>query len=369
MKQIFVDGHGQCEVWNLPKVAPKKQRRGKYIPESFVHPAKMNVGLCRKIIETYTKLGEIVLDPMSGIGTTLVEASLMGRNAIGVELEDKFVNTIQKNIELIERMRTMTPKGKAVIIQGDSKELSKILGEKADVAVFSPPYADKTIAKKFKSEEDLERFAREQWVYKHGRSLEATKRFIKKSWQGYPESRENIGNLKYGKPVDAIVTSPPFAQALRGGGIAQKGYDGPKHGPTDLVGKRSYMPENVGSNEGNISNMPYGEVDAISIKKVETYLSAMLKVYRECLEVLKPSGKMVLVIKNFIRNKKVVRLDLDTKRLCEAAGFRWVETKLFKLLSKSFWRIIYEQKYPEVDTSLLQYEFIEVFEKPDSFEV
>ncbi|GAJ22660.1 unnamed protein product, partial [marine sediment metagenome] len=27
--RIFVDGHGMCEVWSLPKVSPKKQRRGK----------------------------------------------------------------------------------------------------------------------------------------------------------------------------------------------------------------------------------------------------------------------------------------------------------------------------------------------------
>lgn len=39
MEKIFVDGHGMCEVWALPKVAPKKQRAGKYVQESFVHPA------------------------------------------------------------------------------------------------------------------------------------------------------------------------------------------------------------------------------------------------------------------------------------------------------------------------------------------
>ncbi|GAI46791.1 unnamed protein product, partial [marine sediment metagenome] len=68
--------------------------------------------------------------------------------------------------------------------------------------------------------------------------------------------------------------------------------------------------------------------------------------------------------KDFVRNKKVVRLDLDTKKLVESCGFRWVETKLFRLPSKSFWRTLYEKKYPEVDTSLLRFEFVEVFEKP-----
>lgn len=113
------------------------------------------------------------------------------------------------------------------------------------------------------------------------------------------------------------------------------------------------LPVLYSDNDKNIGN-----------KRGETYLSAMFKVYRECFKVLKPGGRMVLVLKNFIRNKKIVRLDLDTRRLCEAAGFRWVETKLFRLPSKSFWRILYEKKHPDVDTSIIQYEFVEVFEKP-----
>jgi predicted methyltransferase len=108
-----------------------------------------------------------------------------------------------------------------------------------------------------------------------------------------------------------------------------------------------------GQSQNNIGNL-----------KKETYLQAMFRVYSEAFKVLKPGGRMILVLKDFVRNKKIVRLDLDTKKLCEAAGFRWVETKLFRLPSKSFWRVLYEKKYPEVDTSLLKYEFVEVFEKP-----
>jgi len=89
MEKVFVDGHGWCQVWDLPKVSPKKQREGRYVPESFVHPAKMDVGLCRKIIETYTEPGQIVLDPMAGISTTIIEAAYLGRNSVGVELEER----------------------------------------------------------------------------------------------------------------------------------------------------------------------------------------------------------------------------------------------------------------------------------------
>ncbi|GAI17964.1 unnamed protein product, partial [marine sediment metagenome] len=206
LEKIFVDGHGWCEVWSLPKVSPKKQREGKYIGESFVHPAKMDVVLCHKIIETYTEPGETVLDPMAGIDTTGVEAAYMGRNSIAVELEEKFVKITEQNIGLLERAQTLTPKGKAVVVKGDSRELSRILGEKADKVIFSPPY-------------------RERYAYKNPEERQkddptASKR--NRIHKPYSQDPNNIGNLKYGKPVDAIVTSPPFKTSERGAGIARR---------------------------------------------------------------------------------------------------------------------------------------------------
>lgn len=335
--RIFVDGHGWCDVWSLPKVSPKKQREGKYIGGSFLHPAKMDVVLCRKIIETYTKLGEVVLDPMSGIGTTLVEAALMGRDAIGVELERPFVGTTQKNIKLIERTRTITPKGKAVVIKGDSRELSRRIN-KGELKPRGMPELWKQIISKRKGSRYSEIAHVDAVITSPPYSESMSKR--RKGYTTHPElsktrhmglnsSDENIGNLRHGEisQVDAIVTSPPY--------------------------------------EGSLESTTRHTKDNIGSKKGETYLQAMLSVYRECFKVLKLGGRMVLVLKDFVRNKKVVRLDLDTKRLCEAAGFRWVETKIFKLPSKSFWRTLYERKYPEVDTSLLQFEFCEVFERPN----
>ena len=101
---------------------------------------------------------------------------------------------------------------------------------------------------------------------------------------------------------------------------------------------------------GNIGNL-----------KGESYLSAMLEVYQGCWRVLKPRGLMVLVTKNFIRDKLEVRLDLDTIKLCEQAGFQFVERHYRQLTSQSFWRTIYRQKYP--DAPVLNKEDILVFRK------
>ena len=60
--------------------------------------------------------------------------------------------------------------------------------------------------------------------------------------------------------------------------------------------------------------------------------------------------KLILVTKNFIRDQKEIRLDLDTIKLCEQVGFKLIERHYRKLSSQSFWRIIYKKKYPDVET-------------------
>jgi hypothetical protein len=469
------------EIWELPKISPTQQRFFRYHPTSWKHPARMDLVLCRKIIKTYTTKDELILDPMAGIGSTLIEGGLFGRNVIGVELERKFARTAQWNINMLGRLRTLAPKGKVEIIQGDSTKLSKLLSRKADSLVFSPPYfstteerGEKRTGKKdmcirmmkgergpndtygmgnfvpfskdprnihklreygeveaivFSPPYGTEQFASKDKdrseYFKHVKGKPS--RYVRSETYAEPD---NIANAGYGS-VDAVVCSPPYADSKKGvpnpedwatrlekfgstkgdyhtpgrlraakamcGGYSQNKRNianlphgkidvvlsSPPYSNSKLVGdskKIVEMEQYIGrrfgpsfysscsDNPRDVGNLPHGEIDAISKhdKGKETYLSAMLKIYENCFNVLKPNGKMVLVVKNFIRNKKIVRLDLDTRRLCEAAGFRFVEAKLFKLPNKSFWRRLYAQKHPEVDTSLVEYEFVLVFVKPAS---
>lgn len=95
--------------------------------------------------------------------------------------------------------------------------------------------------------------------------------------------------------------------------------------------------------------------------KKETYLEAMLTVYQQMHSVLKPNGKAIIIIKPFIRNKKVVDLPYQTWLLLQKVGFKL--TRLFKLRLKklSFWRILYHKKYPNVQQ--IRHEYILVCEK------
>jgi DNA modification methylase len=64
-----------------------KIRDKNYLTHNFhPYPAKFIPQFPRKLIEILSQSGEIVLDPFCGCGTTMVEAKLLGRNSIGVDI-------------------------------------------------------------------------------------------------------------------------------------------------------------------------------------------------------------------------------------------------------------------------------------------
>jgi DNA modification methylase len=66
--------------------------------EGHHHPTQKPVGLIRSVIELVSEVGEIVADPYAGSGSTLVAARDSGRRAIGVELEERYCETIARRL-------------------------------------------------------------------------------------------------------------------------------------------------------------------------------------------------------------------------------------------------------------------------------
>jgi len=220
--------------------------------------------------------------------------------------------------------------GGCQIIQGDARQL----GGLCDKIISSPPYSDISMGGGLNTKPP-----REGNKDQAGRS---------------PDSPSQRGL------VDKIVTSPPYAESVQS---SRHSDSGPEQRRNRLI-KAGYNPDDYQLGIGRNCQVvwEYGkDKDNIGNLKSATYLQAMLQVYQQCHSVLKPAGLMILVTKNFIRNKQIVKLDVDTIKLCEQAGFSYLERHYRELPSQSFWRVIYHQKNPEVEQ--IKYEDILVFKK------
>lgn len=68
------------------------------------HPTEKPVPLMRMLVESSSLVGETVLDPFAGSGSTLVAAVLAGRCAVGVELDERYAETAAKRLEKAEAL-------------------------------------------------------------------------------------------------------------------------------------------------------------------------------------------------------------------------------------------------------------------------
>lgn len=100
--------------------------RGNFAPE-----------IARNMILRYTKPREIILDPMCGSGTTLIEAKLLGRNALGVDINPNAIVLVRNriNFEVSDALEPRT-------FVGDAKDLDKLSDANIDLIIAHPPYAN-----------------------------------------------------------------------------------------------------------------------------------------------------------------------------------------------------------------------------------
>ncbi|WP_374224681.1 TRM11 family methyltransferase [Micromonospora sp. C51] len=128
-------------VWATAQSTGPVQRRGRYVPESVKHPARMLPAIAAHAIDAYTQPGDLVLDPMCGIGTTLVEAVHAGRDAFGIEYEPRWSNIADANIR---HAHDQGATGRASVIRGDATRLTTLvptaLTGQVALVVTSPPY-------------------------------------------------------------------------------------------------------------------------------------------------------------------------------------------------------------------------------------
>jgi DNA modification methylase len=115
------------------------------IRDKNIHPAVFPIGLPKKCIQLFTHQGELVLDPFVGIGTTLVAAFDLNRNAVGFDLKKEYVDFANKRVAQTKLdMWSEEPKSTTQIaVCDDAHNIPEYLEpETVALAVTSPPYAN-----------------------------------------------------------------------------------------------------------------------------------------------------------------------------------------------------------------------------------
>ncbi len=62
------------------------------------HPAPFPTGLADRLIRMFSFVGDVVMDPFLGSGTTSLVASVTGRHSIGIDVEDSYVGMAQDRL-------------------------------------------------------------------------------------------------------------------------------------------------------------------------------------------------------------------------------------------------------------------------------
>ena len=344
---------------------------------SYAHPAKFAKGLVYRIVKHgiergYWKKGDTLLDPFGGVGLGGIAAAAHGMRWLGVELEARFVRmaagydcpgeakseseadlcaTCQRairddkepsavphryagNFDLhrVEWERAGCPQ--PMILQGDSRYLAAVVNTAVvDGSVMSPPYGG------------LDPSATHaQGTSRKDPNSANYRPIAERDWQERETPRD------YGDTPGQIgaLTSPPYANRVDDHGTDKDGYD-----MVEKLGK-------YGDSDGQIGNQ----------RETETYWDACHQVYAGLLDLMTPGGVAAIVVKSFVRAKKIVPLPEMTAQLLEDVGFEiveWTDAMLiaqdaqadifggeYRKERKSFFRRLAERKgSPRIDSEVV----------------
>lgn len=117
--------------WTFPK-------RGNWATHDAKWRGNWSPYIPRNILLRYSKECDLVLDQFAGGGTTLVEAKLLNRNIIGVDVNDVALDRCREKVNF----EYENAKGKVDIRKGDARNLDFIQNESIDLICTHPPYAD-----------------------------------------------------------------------------------------------------------------------------------------------------------------------------------------------------------------------------------
>lgn len=108
-----------------------------------IHPSPKPPQLMKKIIEFFTKENELIFDYFMGVGGTLLGTGLCKRKAIGIDLNDKYIEVYKKAAEKIGLEVFPTKCGDCLEILKNEIEMENLLhNDKISLVLIDPPYTN-----------------------------------------------------------------------------------------------------------------------------------------------------------------------------------------------------------------------------------
>jgi hypothetical protein len=154
-----------------------------------VHPSPKPPQLMRRIIEFFTKQGDLVLDPFMGVGGTLLGCALSGRFGVGVDLSPEYVRTYHE-VALQEGLALQTA------LVADARmllSLPEVAARTFDMVLTDPPYGD---------------------MMRRPQMGEKRKRTGHGAPTPFTSSPHDLGNLPYGRFLDELTAIAGAASSV-----------------------------------------------------------------------------------------------------------------------------------------------------------
>ena len=111
------------------------------------HPAMFPIALAERLIECFTNdRSRLILDPFAGVGSTLIAAKELGKDAIGIEISPEFAEIARNRVQQVLPFEG-TPNIKIHV--ADSRDLAAYVpAQSVDMVITSPPYWDILLEKR-----------------------------------------------------------------------------------------------------------------------------------------------------------------------------------------------------------------------------
>lgn len=130
-------------AWSFPE-------RGNWATHNPKYRGNFAPQIARNLIMNYSEEGNTILDPMVGSGTTLIEAKLLHRNAVGLDINKNAVELTEKALDF-----DFKTKSKQYVNIGDARDLSIYEDNQFDLIIIHPPYLNIVKYSEGKNKADL----------------------------------------------------------------------------------------------------------------------------------------------------------------------------------------------------------------------